>query len=111
MSENVDRLMDRWLNRIPDARRAYSNDPQYHAQIAWMRRAFAAFDLAMEDEGIPEQVRERILRTLLHGGPSEAEALQRMEALRSQVENLSAAPLAHESWQERYPMWRGPDHG
>lgn len=109
--KKIDSLIDRWLARIPDADKAYMRDPQYHMQVRWMRRTFTALDLAMEDEGIPEQVRDRILRTLIHGAPDESEALQRMEGLRFQAEKLAAAPLVPEPWQERYPMWRESSRG
>jgi len=74
---DVDRLMSRYLNGVADADKAYATDPMYHAQVAWMRRTFTALDLVMEDEGIPEDVRLRVIRTLIYGAPSEAEALER----------------------------------
>lgn len=97
MSEmtEIDRLLERWLERIPEGRTANLYDAQYRAQFTWMRRAFTAMDLAMEDEGIPEPTRLRIIRTLVYGAPDEAEALARMDRMAVEVEKLATAPVPH----------------
>jgi len=75
----VDDLIDRWLTRIPEAAKAYHQDPYYHAQMVWMRRMLTTMDMAMEDEGVPETIRQRVVRVVIFGGPDEVAALVRME--------------------------------
>lgn len=94
LQREIDQLLDRWLARVPEARSALHKDAQYHTQFTFMRRAFTAMDMAMEDEGIPEPVRLRIIRTLVYGAPDEAEALARVERQTAEVERLKWAPPA-----------------
>jgi hypothetical protein len=75
----VDDLIDRWLSRIPQAAKAYHQDAYYHAQMVWMRRMLTTMDMAMEDEGVPEVIRQRVVRVVIFGGPDEVAALARME--------------------------------
>lgn len=77
----TDDIINRWLGRMPDARKAYQHDPQYYAQINQIRRWLTTLDMLMEDERIPESTRSRILRALIYGAPDENEALARIERL------------------------------
>lgn len=92
-AREVDDLINRFLGRMPDAREANHTDPQYRWQITWLRRMLATMDLAMEDEGVPEHVRLRIIRTLVYGAPNEAEALARVEQMKAHAETLAKAPF------------------
>lgn len=76
--ERAEEIIYRYLARMPDARTAYYKDPTYHAHIMLMRRLLSAVDMAMEDEGIEETTRIRVLRCVMYGVPSESEALERM---------------------------------
>ncbi len=88
----VDRLLDRWLQRMSGSREALRDDARYYAQFSFMRRTFVAMDMAMEDEGISEIIRLRIIRTLVYGAPDEADALARIERQKAEVERLKWAP-------------------
>jgi len=79
MKGTVDDLIDRWLSRIPEAAKAYHQDAYYHSQMVWMRRMLTTMDMAMEDEGVPEVIRQRVVRVVIFGGPDEVQALARME--------------------------------
>jgi hypothetical protein len=88
----VDRLLDRWLGRVSGANEALRKDARYAAEFSFMRRMLTALDIVMEDEGIPEQTRLRIIRTLVYGAPDEAAALARMDRLEAEVERLKWTP-------------------
>jgi hypothetical protein len=96
MGRRVDQFIDRWLSRSADASQAYHQDAQYHWQITYLRRTLTAMDLVMQDEGIAEQVRDRILRTLVLGAPDEAAALARVEEMKRLAESTRLAPP--EAW-------------
>ncbi len=95
-------LIDRWLSRIPNAAAAYRNDPVYHAQLQHMRRLFEALDMVLEDEGIGEQARTRIIRTLVYGAPDEAQALARIADQEAKVQELMRQP-PDRSWLQMGP--------
>lgn len=71
--------VDRYRSRIVGARTAAAFDPQYAAQFAFMQRLLDVVDMAMEDEGIPEQSRVRVVRTVVYGSPNEWDAHERMQ--------------------------------
>lgn len=90
----VGRLLERWFDRMQVAGEAWRKDAQYRAEFTRMRRTFVAMDMAMEDEGISEPTRLRVIRTLIYGAPDEAEALARMERQAAEVERLKTMPFA-----------------
>jgi hypothetical protein len=81
----VEQLINRYLARMPDARHANSMDPQYHAEIARLRKLLTLLDMVMEDEEIPEDKRVRIIRCVIYGGPDEAAALERMQRMERDI--------------------------
>ncbi len=92
LEREIDRLLDRWLERIPEASTAHRHDSTYHAQFTFICRTSVTLEMVMEDEGIPEHVRLRIIRTLIYGAPDETEALARMDGHAAQVERLETMP-------------------
>lgn len=68
-AEELDAFINRYLQRVGgEAMRAYMNDPMYHHHVQAMRRWLVVTDLAMEDEGIAVEQRDRVLRSVLYGG-------------------------------------------
>lgn len=92
MTQEIDQIVDRWLKRIPEAEHAYRDDPQYHQSLKLMHRTLIALNMAMEDEGIPEDVRLRVVRAVMHGAPDEIAAEERMKQRQQQVEEALRHP-------------------
>ena len=77
MTSIVQHAIDRYESRMPNAREARLTDPHYAYQAQVLRETLEIADMAMEDEGIPESSRRRVVSTILYGGPSEADAILR----------------------------------
>lgn len=69
MSDYSDDTLDRYLDGNPEARRAYLEDPFQHGQIELQRQVLDAADRAMASEGIPEDVRNRVVNRIVWGEP------------------------------------------
>jgi hypothetical protein len=69
MSDYSDDSLDRYLDGNAEAKRAYLEDPIQHAQIELQRQALDAADRAMASEGIPEDVRNRVVNRIVWGEP------------------------------------------
>jgi hypothetical protein len=82
--EHLDRLVDR---------RMYLTDATYNAQVALCRRWLEATKMAMEDEGVPDTVAERVLSRLVYGAPSSDTAYTRQELFAEQVKDLSMTAI------------------
>lgn len=83
MADSHNEMIRRWLERMPQASRAYHEDPTFHAQVSWLRRMLSLLDMALEDEGIGEETRLRVARTVIYGGPDESQALARIEEMQA----------------------------
>ena len=82
----TDRLVQRYLDRIPDARRLHATDATYRAHTRLLRTFMALMDIAMEDNCIPDQVRERVLREVLLGAaPDTGAAQERIDRFAEQL--------------------------
>jgi hypothetical protein len=92
MSNVVNRCFGRYQERL-GGRRAYLEDPQHHWQMTWLRRMLDVIDMAMEDEGVDERSRERVIRTVLYGAPDPGEAERRIDEQQKQIELLMTAPV------------------
>jgi hypothetical protein len=84
--------VDRYRRRI-DGDRADRDDPQYHWQWRWLVNMLEVVDMAMEDEGIDERSRERVIRTILYGAPDPIEADRRIDEQRRMVDEMRSRPL------------------
>lgn len=104
----VQDAIDRYRSRMPGAREAQLNDPQYAHNTAWLQRMLEIADMAMEDEQIPEQSRARVIRTILYGSPDETEALTRIEERAAYIEALASKP---DTWGIRRGPTDGPQGG
>lgn len=97
MSE-VDDLINRWLGAISNARTAYQQDPQFHADMRRMRRLLETMELAMTDENIADDVRRRILRAVVFGGPDETAAIQRINEREELIKAVSVTTPGQFPW-------------
>lgn len=80
----TDQVISRYLRRMPGAKEAHALDPQYHAQISLLRRMLSVADMVMEDEGVPEEIRLRVIRTIMYGSPDEG-AAERQQATHTKL--------------------------
>jgi hypothetical protein len=88
----VQAAVARYRARVDDDRAART-DPQYNAQWKWLMRMLETADMAMEDEGIPRESRERVIRTILYGAPDPVEADRRIDERQRTVELLRTGRL------------------
>lgn len=75
---DVDDEVRRFVGERPPASWAWMRDPQYRQQMDTLRMLARLFDQSMIHEGIPEFVRQRVLRGALFGSPDPNEAVQRV---------------------------------
>jgi hypothetical protein len=101
----VDELIDRYLDRVHRASEADLMDATYHAMIGWMRRLLTSVDMVMEDEGIPEAIRLRIIRAAIYGAPDETAALDRIDAHRRAAEATASRPVSLTLTKGEMPDW------
>lgn len=95
MNARVREAIDRYFARIPGAREAHTSDPVYRAQFTYMRRVLEMAEMAMEDEGIDEPTRARVIRTVVFGAPDEYASMERLRVNEQVVRDAmkSATPL------------------
>ncbi|MFD1145950.1 hypothetical protein [Saccharothrix hoggarensis] len=86
----TEEALDRWLHRIPDAYRAYRNDPLYNSRITMWRHLLATVEMAMEDNGVDMATRERVINTAIYGSPDVGQALERLAT--ADAEDAAAGP-------------------
>lgn len=68
-------------------------DGHYAYQWAVLRDLLSRLEVILDDEGIPRETAERVLRCLLYGSPSPADAEQRMRQQDEMVKLLSEQPV------------------
>jgi hypothetical protein len=90
MSRITREAVFRYLHRT-DSHSAIE-DPLYSAQWHWMKHILDIADMAMEDGGISERSRSRVVRTILYGAPDEADAELRTAERQKQVKWLTENP-------------------
>ena len=73
-------------------RNAVANDPWYHTQIAMFRNWLRATEAAMEDEDVERRVIERVLNRIVYATPSGADAYERIERQRLDLEAIRQMP-------------------
>lgn len=75
----VDSVIRDYLARYPGAEFAYVQDTLYHREVTLLRSVLTLADMGMEDEGIPEETRVRVVRGALRGAIGDpGEAAQRV---------------------------------
>jgi hypothetical protein len=93
MSEFTDDALARYLNQQPGMREALHNDPVQHAQTEMVRQSLAAAERAMADEGIPEEVRRRVINRIVWGEPEgRVDMHAQMDRVRKQIADAYDLP-------------------
>jgi hypothetical protein len=93
VTTSADRLWASYLERI-GGREMYDRDPGYRYQFDIMRDMLNHLSVVLEDEGIPTEQAERIMRSVLYGTSSVANAEQRMRAHEVMVKLMSERPMS-----------------
>ncbi len=79
MTASAERLWASHLDRI-GGREMYDCDPGYRYQFDIMRDVLNRLSVVLEDESLPTEQAERIMRSVLYGTSSVADAVQRVRA-------------------------------
>lgn len=90
---DVDDEVRRFVGERPPAAWAWMRDPQYHAQMALLRNFVKLMEEALQAEGIPENMRLRVVRTTLFGAPDPYDAIARVHRHEAQVRLAMHAPV------------------
>lgn len=70
-------------------------DPRYResfAANAAPEAILALVDMALEDEQVPASIRQRVIRTVVYGSPSPADAIPRREQLAQMKQDMLRRP-------------------
>lgn len=88
----TDRMWQEHLQRV-GGREMYDRDPTYRASMSVLRDFVRHLGIVLEDEGIPPELAERIVRGVLYGSPNVADAEQRMRDRELIAEALMHRPI------------------
>lgn len=102
MSRIVREAIERYEKRMPGASRARVRDPHFGYQTTWLRHMLDLADMAMEDEGVPEEVRAKVVRGVLYGYPNPADAelrVQQQELLTEALKAQTTMIVMPDGWQ------------
>lgn len=69
MSEFTDDTISRYLAQQPGMREALLHDPMQHAQAEALRQTLSMVERALVDEGVPDDVRRRVINRVVWGEP------------------------------------------
>lgn len=69
MSEFTDDAVDRYLGQQPGMREALLHDPVQHMQAEALRQTLSMVERALIDEGVPDDVRRRVINRVAWGEP------------------------------------------
>lgn len=69
MSESTDSIVNRYLARQPGMREALLTDPVQHMQVEALRQTLAMVERALIQEGVPDDVRRRVINRVVWGEP------------------------------------------
>jgi hypothetical protein len=69
MSEYTDHTLNRYLDQQPGMRKVLLTDPVQHALAEQLRQTMDAVEHALINEGVPEDVRHRVINRVIWGEP------------------------------------------
>ncbi|MEW2420455.1 hypothetical protein AB0911_07915 [Streptomyces nigra] len=69
MSEFTDDTVNRYLSQQPGMREALLSDPVQHMQAEALRQTLGMVERALTDEGVPDDVRRRVVNRVVWGEP------------------------------------------
>ncbi|MBO3751556.1 hypothetical protein J5X84_36250 [Streptosporangiaceae bacterium NEAU-GS5] len=95
-------LWQEYLIRI-GADDMYRREPVFYAQWNFLRETLERIEVVLQDEHLPPDQVERILRSILYGGPSKSDAERRLETIQ-QMKDL-AARTPEPLLRERLGRW------
>lgn len=84
-------IADNYFNRTRDQADGQL-DAAYQFQWTLLRDILARLEVILDDKGIPGQVAEDILRSLVYGAPSPAEAQLRMQQMQTIMDLAAQVP-------------------
>ncbi|MEK6443596.1 hypothetical protein [Pseudonocardia sp. T1-2H] len=90
MSQRVKEIVDGYLRRYPGARQANHEDAEFAMTTKLLFRILSMVDIAMDDEGVPAETRDRVLRMAMYGSVEDPVAADRRRALREERVQLLA---------------------
>jgi len=96
MSDFSDLTVARYLESDQEAAHACHVDPQVHADVERLRQFVDATERAMADEGVPVQVRERVVNRIVFGEPAGREAVY--VSRREQMLAVAQLPPLTDAW-------------
>lgn len=96
VQETVAELIEGYLTRMPGARELHLTDAEAHHTIGMVRHTLYLIEIAMHDEGVPEAIRRRVMRTVLYANaPIVADGQARVARLQERVAEVEKrAPMA-----------------
>lgn len=102
-ADRIAHLVHLYIADTPGARQAYQTVPEYHASVQQLTRLLSMVDEAMAAEGVPADMRLRVVNTVVFGDPAGAEASRRAaEARYAEMQNQIKAILSSPT-TELYP--------
>ena len=84
-------LVDSYLQRTGQPRPG-TLDAAYSYQWTVLRDMLARLEVILDDEGVPREVACRVLRCLVYGAPSAADAEKRMEQQQAMTGLMARVP-------------------
>ncbi|WP_329336114.1 hypothetical protein OG252_13165 [Streptomyces sp. NBC_01352] len=101
MSEFADDALGRYLDQQPGMREALLHDPVQKAQIEALRQTLTMMERALADEGIPDEVRHRLINRIIWGDPEgRVDVHARMTSVRKQMLAADLPPDLARAWWE-----------
>jgi hypothetical protein len=67
-------------------------DAAYQYQLSVLRDILSRLEVILEDEGVPQETAERVIRCMIYGAPSPADAEYRMRQQDEMVRMLGRIP-------------------
>ncbi len=87
-------LVESYLRRSGQPRDG-ERDACYAYEMAVLRDMLARLEVILDDEGVPREIAVRVMRCLLYGAPSAADAEQRMKQQDELLKLLTERPSPH----------------
>ena len=82
----------RWQNGVPGAMHAQAYDAITQYQLHWMDAVLSLVDMAMEEEGVAEDTRRRVIRAAVYGSTNPADSEQRIQARQAELAKIKQRP-------------------
>ncbi|MDX3314661.1 hypothetical protein P1S61_37540 [Streptomyces sp. ME08-AFT2] len=101
MSEFTDDTLGRYLDQQPGMRQALLTDPVQKMQAEALRQTLSMVERALTDEGVPDDVRRRVINRVVWGEPEGfVDVHAQMEGVRRQMLAADLPPDLAKMWQD-----------